>query len=119
MILFEVLYLALPAFVANMAPVVATRLNILPALAVPIDSGVLLRGKPLLGKNKMWRGVIVAVGSAIVVAVAQYFSALPLSIAFVPYESLYVTIGYGVVVGVLVMRARWPCCCVPTGACPI
>lgn len=104
MILLEVLYLALPAFAANMAPVIATRLNILPALARPIDGGLLLRGKPILGKNKMWRGVVAAIVASVSVVFVQYILAVPLNIdtTFV-YESLWTVIFYGVVVGLLVM----------------
>lgn len=103
MILLEVLYLALPAFAANMAPVLATRLNIAPFLAKPIDGGLLLRGKPILGKNKMWRGVVAAVVAAVFVTVIQYAIAIPLLINTFVYESVGVAVLYGVIVGILTM----------------
>jgi CDP-2,3-bis-(O-geranylgeranyl)-sn-glycerol synthase len=45
----------LPAYVANMSPVFVRKVNV---LNYPIDGGVTLRGHPLLGKNKTWRGLI-------------------------------------------------------------
>lgn len=103
MILFELLYLALPAFVANMMPVIATRYNIAPFLNRPVDGGVMYRGKPLLGINKTWRGVFAAVCGSTLTVIIQYFEKLPLNIITVAYESLFVAILYGICVGLLVI----------------
>ncbi|QSH39698.1 CDP-archaeol synthase [Candidatus Kaiserbacteria bacterium] len=103
MILFEVLYLALPAFAANMAPVIATRLDVLPFLAKPIDGGYLLNGKPLLGKNKMWRGVVAAIVASLIVVLIQYFIQAPVTHVTVVYESIWLALTYGIWVGILVM----------------
>lgn len=49
----------LPAYVANMAPVIVKRINI---FNVPIDYGKKGKdGKPLFGPHKTWRGLIAAV----------------------------------------------------------
>ncbi|MBF05451.1 hypothetical protein CL644_01975 [bacterium] len=103
MILLEVLYIALPAFAANMAPVIATRLDIWTFLAKPIDDGYILNGKPLLGKNKMWRGVAAAVMASLIVVLIQYFIQAPVTHITIVYERMWVTIVYGIMVGILVM----------------
>jgi len=103
MIILELLYLALPAFVANMAPVVAARFNILSLLNKPIDGGRLLNGKPLLGKNKTWRGVFAGVLGAVVTVLVQYFNQIPLSIHTSAYDSLVGAVVYGIIVGLLVI----------------
>ena len=51
MFILSCLYFFLPAYVANMAPVFAKKL---PFLGIPIHA-------KLFGKNKTWRGIIVAV----------------------------------------------------------
>lgn len=102
--LLEVLYLALPAFVANMMPVVAARFNLVPFLDRPIDAHASLRGKPLLGRNKTWRGVVAAVVGGVAIAVVQYVCALPLhTVTTTAFDSLAIAIGYGMFVGILVM----------------
>ncbi|MAZ67419.1 hypothetical protein CL652_01460 [bacterium] len=103
MIVFELLYLALPAFVANMMPVFARRLRILSSLAVPMDGGRTLRGKRILGGSKTWRGLIVAVFGSVAVVIAQFYVSVPLTIETAVYDSLPVAVAYGVFVGVLVV----------------
>jgi len=53
----------LPAYLANMAPVFATKI-LGNKLNWPLDFGLKFKDKPLLGKNKTWRGLI----SAIIIA---------------------------------------------------
>lgn len=103
MFVFEVLYVALPAFVANMMPPVAARLGWLPVLAKPVDGGRTWRSKPLLGRNKTWRGVVFGIIGALFVVLAQHLLALPLSFDVVPLTALWSTVLYGVYVGVVVM----------------
>ena len=50
------LYLFLPAYLANMSPVLIRRR--LTALAIPIDGGRTLWGKRILGDHKTWRGLL-------------------------------------------------------------
>lgn len=59
--LLTALILALPAFAANMAPVVAQHIRALDFLTIPLDGGRTLRGAPVVGPHKTWRGVCVAV----------------------------------------------------------
>lgn len=52
------LWLMLPAYVANMSPVVASKL--LPGWNARLDGGRIAKdGKPLLGASKTWRGLVV------------------------------------------------------------
>ncbi|MFH1400118.1 MAG: CDP-archaeol synthase [Nanoarchaeota archaeon] len=69
-LIVQSVYYFLPAYVANMAPIIFRRL--LPSSwAVPVDGGLMFRGKPVLGRNKTWRGLVLGVVSAAVVAVLQ------------------------------------------------
>lgn len=105
--IWQVVYLMLPGVFANMAPVWFSKINF---LGSPIDGGVKFKGKPLLGKNKTYRGVSVAVIFAILIALLQrelysfeYFRNLSLA----PYDSISpifwgILIGLGVMVGDMV-----------------
>lgn len=57
-ILLQSLWLTLPAAVANMAPVIASRLKVTPSLNRPLDGGRVWQGKRLLGANKTLRGLM-------------------------------------------------------------
>ncbi len=72
MIILQALYFMLPAYFANMAPVFATKIfgN---KLALPIDFNKTYKGKPILGKNKTWRGLIAAIIAGILVALLQKY----------------------------------------------
>ncbi|PIW37162.1 MAG: hypothetical protein COW24_01735, partial [Candidatus Kerfeldbacteria bacterium CG15_BIG_FIL_POST_REV_8_21_14_020_45_12] len=54
----KMIWLMLPAGVANMSPVLIQ--NHLMAIAKPVDGGRTLGGKPLFGDHKTWRGLFVA-----------------------------------------------------------
>ena len=58
-----VLYFFVPAYLANMAPVVAR--GHLEWLAGPMDGGLVWRGRRVLGDHKTWRGLLagIAVGA--------------------------------------------------------
>ena len=51
--LLKCFYLMLPAYFANMAPVIVKRIDF---LAFPVDFSKTLGKKPILGKNKTFRG---------------------------------------------------------------
>ena len=59
-------YALLPAYTANMAPVIIQWLNWLPQWNLPIDYGKKILGQPILGKGKTWRGLLVGIFVAIV-----------------------------------------------------
>ena len=58
LLIVQSLYFILPAYFANMAPVIVSRLNF---LNKPLDFGKYWNGKPILGANKTWRGLFFAV----------------------------------------------------------
>jgi CDP-2,3-bis-(O-geranylgeranyl)-sn-glycerol synthase len=68
-----ILYLAIPAFVANMMPIVAAKLNICPRLAFPIDGGKKIRNREILGKNKTFRGILIGTISGSIIAMLQFY----------------------------------------------
>jgi len=51
------LYFILPAYIANIAPVLFIRLKF---LATPVDFGKKISKKPVFGSHKTWRGLFVA-----------------------------------------------------------
>lgn len=55
----RVLYFFVPAYVANMSPVLVKPW--LPLLAAPIDGGRTWRGKRVLGDHKTWRGLVAGI----------------------------------------------------------
>ena len=59
----------LPAYFANMAPVIVKKINF---LKVPIDFRKEINNKPILGKNKTFRGLFFGVLFAIIIAYVQY-----------------------------------------------
>ncbi len=63
--ILSLIYFFLPAYVANMSPVLCK--DICGQIAVPLDRGRLLFGEPVLGAHKTWRGIIAAilVGTAV------------------------------------------------------
>lgn len=60
----------LPAYFANMAPVLFRNINF---LNYPVDFNVKFKGKPLLGKNKTYRGLFFGVLFALLIASLQYY----------------------------------------------
>ena len=93
-IIIKLLYLMLPAYLANMAPVLGK--NILKPLAIPIDFGKKWKGKPILGKNKTWRGVVLAaITSTIIFLLQAYLYKFPSmkAISLIDYSSASLWIG--------------------------
>src|SRR3989344_4398924 len=64
--MIELFYLMIPAYIANMAPVFARRIN----WNTPLDFGKTFRGRRIFGDNKTWRGLIVGTIAGTVVGVA-------------------------------------------------
>ena len=55
----QILYFFLPAYLANMSPVLVRPW--FKSLAVPLDAGKTLWGKPVLGDHKTWRGLLACI----------------------------------------------------------
>ncbi len=92
--IFFILALYLPAMVANMAPVFASKYDVLLWLNKPIDFGISLRGKRILGNNKTIRGFVIGCLTAAIVGV---FLSLVLDVK--PYDSFVGAIVYGAATG--------------------
>lgn len=71
MLILKAFYFCLPAYLANMSPVIINKIGILKFLNKPIDAGKVWAGKPILGKGKTWRGLVAGVIVAVAVAWLQ------------------------------------------------
>lgn len=70
MIILQALYFFLPAYLANMAPVFVSAI-LKHRLAHPLDFNKRFNGKPILGKNKTWRGLCAGVLMGVLVVYIQ------------------------------------------------
>lgn len=61
------LSLILPIFVAGVLLIIALKKDYLAALNIPIDQGIEVAGKRILGDNKTWRGVAIYVVVSVIV----------------------------------------------------
>ncbi|MDA1169058.1 MAG: CDP-archaeol synthase [bacterium] len=89
-----VLYIYLPAMVANSAPIFASKLNALKSLNKPLDYGISWRGQRVLGDNKTIRGLVSGIISGGVVGAILFFL-----IAQKPYHSFLFALAYGTATG--------------------
>lgn len=67
-LILKTIWIFLPAGFANMAPVIFNRL---PFLNYPLDFNFSFHGKPILGINKTWRGLVVGIIFAIIITYFQ------------------------------------------------
>lgn len=70
-LILQAFYLALPAYFANMAPVIFAKMGLLKSLARPIDNGRKLGSDYIFGSGKTWRGIISAVILSIIISGIQ------------------------------------------------
>src|SRR5688572_2374601 len=105
--IFVILWFFVPAAFANMAPIIAARLPYIQNWKAPMDFGATFRGKPLLGKNKTWRGLVSGALAAILVLWLQQYLVANISwladwTAQVDYSALpIVLLGFLFAVGTL------------------
>ncbi len=91
----------LPAYFANMAPVMMK--NTFRFLAKPIDLNLRFMGKPLFGKNKTFRGLIFAVIFAMIIFYIQKTIGYNSIIDYSQYSLwLGFLLGFGAIIGDLV-----------------
>lgn len=87
------LWLALPAILANIAPIPAAKVSWLKKYDAPMDFGKTFRGKRVFGANKTWRGLVAGIVAATLafwlqqLAVEQYAWAASL-VSQIDYASL-------------------------------
>ena len=99
----RVLYLFVPAYVANMSPVLVKGRFV--ALAVPMDGGRCWRGRRILGDHKTWRGLLAGALTGVVVYEIQrlaYHAGWVRSLALLDYDAYPVVGGLLMGVGALV-----------------
>jgi len=70
MFILQALYFMLPAYLANMAPVFATKI-LAKRFNTPIDFNKKFKGLPILGTHKTWRGLIAAIIVAVLTVLLQ------------------------------------------------
>lgn len=99
------IYFALPAVLANSAPVCVK--SYLKFLAKPVDGGKIWRAKPILGSHKTWRGFVVGIIVGIIVVYIQrllYQYSSFRNVSYVNYEEVSVLVlgflaGFGALFG--------------------
>lgn len=97
----------LPAYSANVAPIVAKRMKIMDSLAIPVDGGRMFLGQPLLGPNKTVRGFLLGTLAGIMTIILQaLLFSFPLfrQLSFINYQEtnfllLGFLMGFGSLVG--------------------
>lgn len=95
------IYFMLPAYFANMMPVFVRKINF---LNYPLDFGGKINGKPVLGKNKTWRGLVFGVVIAGIIFYLQqiaYGNDFFKSISLIDYTNTSILIGFGLGFGAL------------------
>jgi len=105
-------YLMLPAYFANMAPVIVKKINI---LVFPIDFNKKINNKPILGKNKTFRGLTFGIIFAVIIAYLQfllYKNEFFRQISFIDYQNWLLfgfLMGFGALTGDLAKSffKRW------------
>lgn len=98
-VLLKTAYLLVPAYFANMAPVLVK--PIFPFLDSPLDGGAKYKGKQVLGNNKTWRGLIAAIFTGILCTYLQYYYG-PLEwllFDYTNYSQIGFALGFGAIAG--------------------
>jgi CDP-2,3-bis-(O-geranylgeranyl)-sn-glycerol synthase len=93
--LLAVLWFFVPAYLANMSPVLVK--GHWERLAVPIDGGRTWRGRRILGDHKTWRGIVAGVVAGIGTALLQrlvHAAGWLDDLALVDYTALWVQVGF-------------------------
>lgn len=94
-LMLKTLWLMLPGIFANMAPVLAR--PYFKNLAFPLDGNRKLNNKPILGKNKTFRGLLAAIVASLIVAFIQSllynFEAFR-NLSIVNYQIQWIQIGF-------------------------
>jgi CDP-2,3-bis-(O-geranylgeranyl)-sn-glycerol synthase len=102
-LLVSVGYYLLPAYIANMAPVLFK--GTLKWMATPIDQHKLYKGKPILGSHKTWRGLFVgSIAGTVVFFVQKTLAGISFfdSISLFQYHEVSAWFGFFMGLGALV-----------------
>jgi CDP-diglyceride synthetase len=71
MIVAQVVYLVLPFLVAGVVHSAAIKHDLLHVLARPLDGGLTMAGRPVLGANKTWRGPVMMCAGCLAAVLVQ------------------------------------------------
>jgi CDP-2,3-bis-(O-geranylgeranyl)-sn-glycerol synthase len=98
-LLWDAWWFFLPAGIANMAPMFASRLPVLRRWSLPIDFGKSYHGGRLLGDSKTWRGLLFGAFVAGLITLIQYklVKTSPESLVFV--FAIGAAMGFGALFG--------------------
>ncbi len=88
-LILQSLYFMLPAYFANMAPVLVQKYW--KPLAIPMDNNVQFMGAPLLGAHKTWRGFLSAIIAGELIFLLQMFIAIP---SLIDYATVPLYLGF-------------------------
>ncbi|MEK6891623.1 MAG: CDP-archaeol synthase [Nanoarchaeota archaeon] len=103
--LMKCIYFMLPAYFANMAPVIVKRVNF---LAYPVDFSREINKKPVFGRNKTFRGLFFGALFAVIISYLQfvgYNTEFLRSISFFGYDNWLMfgfLMGMGALIGDLI-----------------
>jgi len=98
-------YFMLPAYFANMAPVIVRKINF---LNFPIDLNKKINNKAIFGKNKTWRGLFFGILFAVVISYIQYIlykNEFFIGLSFIDYSNwllIGLLLGFGAIMGDLI-----------------
>lgn len=95
------LWFFLPAGLANVAPIIASKLPGLSKYDTPMDFGRSYRGKRVLGDHKTWRGILSGIAIGGLVGYIQYLIANNYSVNFLDESPFNYASSQAVLLGVL------------------
>ena len=104
-LIIQCFYFILPAYFANMAPVIVKKINF---LEIPIDFNKKINNKTIFGKNKTFRGLIFGIIFAMIITYLQfllYKNGLFVEISIIDYSNWILIgflMGFGAIFGDLV-----------------
>lgn len=70
-LIIKTVYFCLPAYLANMTPVLVAKPKIFEFINIPVDLGKTWQGQPIFGKGKTWRGIIMGTIIAVCMSAIQ------------------------------------------------
>lgn len=101
-ILIQIIWFFLPAALANMSPVIFKKITF---LNYPVDFNIKLKGKPLLGKNKTYRGFFFGTLMAIlIISIQKLIYPYMIDYSLINYQEINIyllgfLLGFGALLG--------------------
>ena len=105
--LLQALILFAPLLVSAALSGMVMRLDLFPALKAPVDAGRTVRGRPLFGANKTWRGFAVAVAGSVAAVAIERAIPFPRWMCVVDYGSINPA-AFGAALGLGAMLGELP-----------